>query len=130
MVEVQTRFVALAGDAELVAGTLDVQDGGAVTQLTNKSTGVTLNTHSGQITMNAAELAAAAEATFTVTNSTIAATDVVIVNHASAGTGGAYAVGITAVAAGSFDITVTNLSAGALSEAIVINFVVIHGAAS
>ena len=31
--------------------------GGTVTQATNKTTGVTLNTASGQITMNGAELA-------------------------------------------------------------------------
>ena len=42
--------------------------GGTVTQATNKTTGVTLNAASGQITMNGAELAGAAEATFTVTN--------------------------------------------------------------
>ena len=50
--------------------------GGTVTQATNKGTGVTLNTQSGQITMNNAALADAAEVSFTVTNSKIAATDV------------------------------------------------------
>ncbi len=50
--------------------------GGTVTQATNKTTGVTLNAASGQITMNGASLAGGAEATFTVTNSEIAATDV------------------------------------------------------
>lgn len=99
--------------------------GGAITQQTNKTTGVTLNKLCGQITMNGAALAAAAEAKFTVTNNQIAATDVVIVNHASAGTSGAYAVVVTRIAAGAFDITVTNLSAGSLSEAIVINFAII-----
>ena len=48
--------------------------GGTVTQATNKTTGVTLNAASGQITMNGAELAGAAEATFTVTNSEISST--------------------------------------------------------
>ena len=50
--------------------------GGTVTQSTNKTTGVTLNAASGQITMNGAELAGAAEATFTVTNSEISSTSV------------------------------------------------------
>lgn len=119
-----------SGDLAIVAGTLDVQDGGATGQLTSKSTTVGLNTHSGQITMDDATLAAAAEVTFTVTNSQVAATDVVIVNHGSAGTNGAYLVGAGLIASGSFTITVANLSTGALSEAIVINFVVIKGASS
>ena len=59
--------------------------GGTVTQATNKGTGVTLNTQSGQITMNNAALADAAEVSFTVTNSKIAATDVVVACHGSAG---------------------------------------------
>ena len=103
--------------------------GGTVTQATNKSTGVTLNTESGQITMNNAALAAA-EVTFTVTNDKIAATDCVVVNHGSGGTAGSYLVGVSTIAAGSFKVTVTNASAGSLSEAIVINFVALKGASS
>ena len=116
---------------EVTAGKLTgPTKGGTVTQATNKSTGVTLNTESGQITMNDAALAAAAEVSFTVTNSEIAETDVVVVNHGSAGTAGAYLVGVSAIAAGSFGITVTNVSAGSLGEAIVINFVALKGASS
>ena len=116
---------------EISAGKLAGPTTGAtVTQATSKSTGVTLNTESGQITMNNAALAAAAEVTFTVTNDKIAATDVVVVNHGSAGTAGAYLLGVSTVAAGSFKVTVTNASAGSLSEAIVINFVALKGASS
>ena len=116
---------------EVTAGKLTgPTKGGTVTQATNKSTGVTLNTESGQITMNNAALAAAAEVSFTVTNSEIAATDVVVVNHGAAGTAGSYLVGVSAIAAGSFGITVTNVSGGSLSEAIVINFVALKGASS
>ena len=104
--------------------------GGTVTQATNKSTGVTLNTQSGQITMNNAALADAAEVSFTVTNDKIAATDVVVACHGSAGTAGAYIVSVNGIAAGSFKITVSNVSAGNLSEAIVINFVALKGASS
>ena len=104
--------------------------GGTVTQATSKSTGVTLNTESGQITMNAAALAAAAEVSFTVTNDKITATDVVVVNHGSGGTAGSYLVAANTLAAGSFAITVSNVSAGSLSEAIVINFVALKGASS
>jgi len=116
---------------EVTAGKLaGPTTGGTVTQATNKGTGVTLNTESGQITMNNAALAAAAEVTFTVTNDKIAAADVVVVNHGSAGTAGAYLLGVSTVAAGSFKVTVTNASAGSLSEAIVINFVALKGASS
>ena len=56
----------------------------AVTQATSKSTGVTANTSAGQITMNGAALGATTNVTFTLTNSTLSANDVVIVNVASA----------------------------------------------
>ena len=104
--------------------------GGTVTQATSKSTGVTLNKASGQITMNDASLAAAAEVSFAVTNSEIAATDVVIVNHASGGTAGSYLVQANTIAAGSFAITVSNVSAGSLGEAIVLNYVALKGSSS
>ena len=116
---------------EVTAGKLTgPTTGGTVTQATNKSTGVTLNTESGQITMNNAQLNAGVEVTFTVTNDKIAAEDVIVVNHGSGGTAGSYLVGATAIAAGSFEITVTNVSGGSLSEAIVINFVALKGASS
>ncbi len=51
--------------------------GGTVAQSSSKSTGVTLDKTTGTITMNAAALGAATAVTFTLTNSTIAATDVV-----------------------------------------------------
>jgi hypothetical protein len=98
--------------------------GGTVTQATNKSTGATLNTRCGTITMNGAELAADTTVSFTLTNSQIAATDVVVLNHASAGTAGAYTLNAQA-AAGSASINVRNVTGGALSEAIVIRFAVI-----
>tara|TARA_B100000214_G_scaffold233610_1_gene170603 strand:- start:5795 stop:6160 length:366 start_codon:yes stop_codon:yes gene_type:complete len=121
----------MASIFEIGAGSLiGPTDGGTVTQATNKTTGVTLNTESGQITMNNAALADAAEATFTVTNSKIAATDVVVACHGSAGTAGAYLVNANTMAAGSFKVTVANVSGGGLSEAIVINFVALKGASS
>jgi len=123
-------LTVITGDLGVAAGTLDIQDGGTVTQNTNKGTGVTLNTHSGQITLNNASLAAAAEVTFALTNSTIAATDVVIAVHGSAGTAGAYLVQANTMASGSCNVTVANLSTGSLGEAIVVNFVVIKGASS
>lgn len=99
--------------------------GSSVTQATSKTTGVTLNNICGRITMNGAALAAAAEVSFTLTNSSIAATDVVIVNIQSIGTAGSYFVTVGAVGSGSCSITIGNCSAGSLSQAIVLNFAVI-----
>jgi 1-aminocyclopropane-1-carboxylate deaminase/D-cysteine desulfhydrase-like pyridoxal-dependent ACC family enzyme len=104
--------------------------GGTVTQATSKATAVTLNTESGQITMNNAALAAAAEVSFTVNNDKISATDVVVVNHGSAGTAGAYLAQANSIAAGSFKITVSNVSSASKSEAIVLNFVALKGSDS
>lgn len=103
--------------------------GGTVTQATSKSTGVTLNKVVGQITMHNASLAANTTVSFTLTNSAIAATDVLVLNHVSAGTAGAYTLNAQA-ASGSASINVRNVTAGALGEAIVIGFAVIKGATS
>jgi len=99
-------------------------EGGTVTQATNKSTGVTLNTKCGQITMTSAALAANTTVSFTLTNSTIAATDLLVLNHVSGGTAGAYNLNAQA-GAGSASINVRNVTAGSLSEAVVIGFAVI-----
>ena len=116
---------------EVTAGSLvGPTTGGTVTQASSKSTGVTLNTESGQITMNNAQLDAGVEVSFTVTNSKIAATAVVVACHGSAGPAGSYLVNANSIAAGSFAVTVSNVSAGNLSQAIVINFVALKGASS
>lgn len=99
--------------------------GGAVTQATSKSTGVTLNKLSGQVTMNAAALAPGTSVSFTLTNSNIAAGDLMILNHVSGGTPGAYQLNAHGAAAGSVAIDVTNVTAASLSEPIVIGFAVI-----
>lgn len=99
--------------------------GGTVTQVTSKSTGVTLNKVCGQITMNNAALAASTSVSFTLTNSFIAATDVVIVNISSGATASSYQVTVDQVSAGSCRIHVRNVSAGSLSEAIVLNVAVL-----
>ena len=94
----------MASIFEATAGNLvGPTTGGTVTQATSKATGVTLNAASGVITMNDAALAAAAEVSFTVTNSEVAATDVVVVNHGSGGTAGSYLVQANSIAAGSFN---------------------------
>lgn len=105
-------------------GTLGYPTGGTVTQATSKSTGVTLNGASGRITMNAATLNADTTVTFTLTNSSITANDLLVLNHVSGGTVGSYLL-VPQAGAGSASISVRNVSAGALSEAIVIGFAVL-----
>lgn len=98
--------------------------GGTVTQATSKTTGVTLNKPNGSITLNAAALAAGATVSFTLTSSSISATDVVHVQRISGGTAGVYHVWCDSVAAGSCVICVRNIGASSLSEAVVLQFVV------
>lgn len=104
--------------------------GGTISQSTNKTTGVTLNKLCGQITTHNAALAAGAEVKFTVTNSQVAANDVPVIAIKSGGTSGGYVVSVGAVAAGSFDIVLSNASAGSLSEALVINFLILKSVTS
>ncbi len=105
--------------------------GGAVTQITNRSTGVTLSKPCGTITTDATSLAAAGEATFIVTNTLVAATDVVVVCATGGQTAGTSIPAVTAVAAGSFSITLTNLHAStADTGAMVISFAVFKGVAA
>ena len=101
---------------------------GAVTQATDKSTGVTLNKSAGRITMNGAALAANTAVSFTLTNSLISANDTIIVCISGGGTAAAYTTYISSLATGSAVITLRNLTGGSLSEAVIINFCVIHGA--
>ena len=100
--------------------------GGTVTQVTSRTTGVTLNKTTGAITLVSAAGSATA-ATFTVTNSTVAATDVIILNQKS-GTD-LYDLMVTAVAAGSFNITFRT-TGGTTTETPVFNFAVIKGVAA
>lgn len=119
-VEVDANFTNLNTDkAGYITG-----EGGTVAQATSKATAVTLNKKCGQITMNAAALAAATTVTFVLTNSTIAATDLLVLNHVSGGTAGAYLLNAQ-TAAGSVSINVRNVTAGSLAEAIVIGFAVV-----
>jgi hypothetical protein len=103
--------------------------GGVVAQLTSKSTGVTLNSACGQITLNNAALAAATIVSFVLTDFQIGPSDVLVLNHISGGTPGSYSLNAQC-AGGSATINVRNNTAGSLSEAIVIQFALIKGANS
>lgn len=98
--------------------------GGTVTQLTSKATGVTLNKPCGTITMNGAALAADTTVSFVLTNSEIAATDALVLNHIGGGTLGAYNLN-AACGSGTATISVRNVTAGSLSEALDVRFVLV-----
>jgi hypothetical protein len=98
--------------------------GGAVTQGTSRTTGVTLNTDTGAITMFSAA-GSATPASFTVTDSSVGANDVIVLSQKS-GTN-LYELFVTAVAAGSFVITFFT-TGGVAVDAPVINFAIIKGA--
>lgn len=100
--------------------------GGAVSQATDRTTGVTLNKLTGAITTQATSLAAAAIVSFTVTNSTVAIGDTIILSIRSGPTTVGTIAYVTTVAAGSFQITLKNGHASTADiGAAIINFAVL-----
>ena len=99
---------------------------GAVTQATDKSTAVTLNKSAGRITMNAASLGATTNVSFTLNNSLISPNDTLILTISSGATIGAYNCWVNSLTAGTASITLRNTTGGALAEALIINFALIH----
>ena len=83
---------------------------GTVTQATDHTTGVTINTTSGVITLAAVALAATTNAEFTVTNSTVQADSVILVTMQDENTvnNKQLACAIHTVAGGSFKISIVN----------------------
>ena len=103
--------------------------GGTVAQATDRTTGVTLNTVTGQITTQATSLAGLAIVTFTVTNSAVAAADNVIPTKVSGDVD--TFCWVDAIGAGSFNVTLRNSHAvNADTTAFVFNFAVIKGVTS
>ena len=118
--EVDDNFTNLNTDkAGYITG-----EGGTVTQTTSKSTAVTLNKKCGKIIMSNAALAADTSVVFTLNNSFIKETDVLTLNHFTTGTLGNYAFNARC-AAGSANISVRNVTASSISNAIQISFALI-----
>jgi hypothetical protein len=109
----------------------DTGAGGTVTQGagSGKATGVTLSRPTGQIVMNNAALASATTVSFTLTNSVISATDIIVLQHTSVGSSASYNLNAFP-SAGSAVISVRNVTAGSLSQAIVLSFAVIKAVTS
>lgn len=101
-------------------------DKGVITQATNVTTAVVLNTKSGVITTQAQTLAADAQNTFTVTNSKVAADSVVLLSSIyPSASAGSPVVRVGAISAGSFTVVVTNAGTAALNAALKIGFAVL-----
>ena len=117
-----TDAVTVTEDIAIASGDLKIKDpakgiihsgSGSVTQLTNHSTGVTLNTTSGIITLAGVALNAGAEADFLVTNSTVQASSLILLTvqcpaAASAVNGATLVAQLDTVSAGSFNIRLSN----------------------
>lgn len=101
--------------------------GATVAQTGARTNSVTANAPTGQITMVGAA-GSATPAMFTVSNNTVAATDVVIVSVQS-GAVNNYAFQVSAVGAGSFNVTFW-AQTGTAVDTPVLNFAVIKGAAA
>lgn len=109
--------------------------GGSVTQLTSKSTAVTLNKPSGHITMHNGSLSANTTVGFILNNTTIApAGDTLIVNIHADGVVNPSNYLVWAAPSGVTDgqttIYVRNISGGALAEAVTLRFNIIKGSIS
>lgn len=104
--------------ATMSSAGIGYKQGEIVWQATSKATAVTMTLASGRITMNAASLAAGASVTFRINNTLIAMTDNILVQPRSPFAG--YRIDAQ-IGAGFADITVTNTTAGALAEAVLLN---------
>lgn len=103
--------------------------GGTVSQGTSKSTTVVLSKLTGEITTFSDLLGASTNVVFTLTNTLVTANDHIIVSHIRGGTAGAYNV-VANAGNGSVQITLRNITGGALTEAPVIKFTVIRSVTS
>jgi hypothetical protein len=100
---------------------------GTVTQATDKSTAVTLNKPAGRITTANVALNTITNVSFILNNSYISANDVLIVTLSGGiATAGTYNCWVNSLSAGSASITLRNISGGSLTEAVIINFALIH----
>ena len=126
------RSTSGAGDYEALVTTTTglgfyTGAGGTVTQATSKATPFTLDKMCGQITTAADSLTHATVVSAVWTNSKIAATDVVIINHKSGGTVGVYTFNVSCGAGTATLYIRNNQTSGTLSEGLVLSFVVIKG---
>jgi hypothetical protein len=99
---------------------------GTVTQITSASTAVTLNTASGVITTVSQALLNGGKNTFTVNNSLVTASSVILVSaqYSNSSNGTPFVI-VDTISAGSFSVTVTNPIATAMNATVKIHFFIV-----
>jgi hypothetical protein len=105
---------------------LATDDGGNVTQLTNKSTAVTCNGRTGRITTSGAALSGSGSVTFVVNNTYVQQYDVIILNIKDPIRANTYQAQVVGVGVNSFNIMITNVDNGSHSDAIILSFALIQ----
>jgi hypothetical protein len=76
--------------------------------------------------MNNASLGATTNVSFTFNNSFLSPNDVLILNLAAGATAASYNLWVDSLGNGTAGITLRNTTAGALAEAVGINFAIVH----
>ena len=126
----ERMMIDTAGNVLLKSGTgglgYGTGSGGTVTQLTSKSTSVTLNKPSGQIITSNSVLPGSSAVAFTFNNTLIANGDTVKIACNSVN----YRVFESTIGNGNCTVVIENRLDYSLSEALVLNFTVIKGAYS
>ena len=98
---------------------------GTVTQLGSTATAVTLNASSGVITTFQQTLATGSKSIFTVNNSVVTASSVILVS-AQYGSAAAPLVYVSSISAGAFEITITNpLPSLAMNALVKVHFFIV-----
>jgi len=105
---------------------LGTDDGGNVTQLTNKATAVTCNGRTGRITTSGAALTGGSVVTFVVNNTYVQQYDLVILNIKDPVRANTYAAAVAGVGTNSFNIQIQNVDNNSHSDAIILSFAVIQ----
>lgn len=101
--------------------------GGTIAQSGNKSGNVTLNKPTGEITMQATNLAADTTVDFYLTNSTINTHDLLIINQTSTANAGGYVFNAICNT-GNARIFVRNIMTATAGDAVVLRYAVVRGA--
>jgi len=119
----------LSGNLLLTSGTgalgYGAGAGGTVTQLTSKSTAVTVNKPCGVIITHSSALAAGALASFTFNKSFIKVDDILIFKIGTAGS--RYSIDANISAEGSAGINIINRTAASYSDSLIISFAIVRG---
>ena len=109
---------------------VDARHGGTVTQLTSKTTAVTLNKNTGEIKLAAGMIQSGGSISFNLNNLTINVNDNVVLNlkAGSSAYSGVYQVWAENIGNGICDIVVHNLGRSFYDEALKLQFTVLKGA--